>query len=299
MTHFSSSTFLSRIYLRRSMTAAFAVAFVFMANCGFVSLSSDPFSHDDASAKTDSSITWIIEVGSSDSGSNANLCGEPKICSPESVSSCQTLMSKDASVDSETSDAAPSQSQACRVVFNNGKATSQCMPSGSGGVGFWCQKDSDCGAGLACVGEPGRCLFYCCATYGTSIACDAKQYCSLLPLAETKSQRVPVWVPLDRCELLADLDKCPTGSTCGVVSNCGPTTCLPIGTGRDFDACDEETFCDRGYACLGIGNARQCRRVCKEKEPTTCKRGEQCVGSSSSLPSGFGICVLTDAGAGL
>jgi hypothetical protein len=121
-------------------------------------------------------------------------------------------------------------------------------------------------------------------------------YCTLQSLAngDPATDKVPVWVPLSNCTLLDDALQCLEGTTCSVVTNDGRTTCVPVGTGRDYASCAEEA-CDRGYVCLGSVD-RRCRKLCKESEgAAACADGAYCQ-KTPTIPDGYGICAGGDAG---
>src|SRR5262249_45823084 len=144
----------------------------------------------------------------------------------------------------------------------------------------------------------GRCAPYCCAAFEDPVlAADAgagTRYCTLRPLSADQDIKVPVWLNLDNCTLLDDALQCPGDTTCTVVTNDGRTTCVQVGTGRDYAPCDVEA-CDRGYVCLGSVD-RRCRKLCKESEGTAACAGGQYCQRAPTIPEGYGICAGGDAG---
>jgi hypothetical protein len=247
--------------------------------------------HDDASAPKD-------------------YCGEMQLCDPDVPAVCMVLVTDampdtssdvdDASVDAAPSETGAGSTSACRVIHSGNTRIAACAPAGKGTS--FCANDDDCAPGLACVGpkSEGRCLRFCCAAFKDPVlAADAgggTSYCTLRPLAagDPATDKVPVWVKLDNCTLLDDALQCAEGSTCTVVTNDGRTTCVPVGTGRDYASCAAEA-CDRGYVCLGSVD-RRCRKLCKESEgAAACADGAYCQ-KTPTIPEGYGICAGGDAG---
>ncbi len=245
----------------------------------------------------------VIEVGGDDAGS-VNLCGAVRRCDPDRADICSTAPVDAGPGDDAQgeggprgpggsgADAAPDAPTllACRVIREGGDIVSSCAPAGSATDSAYCASDDDCQPGLACVGDPGRCLPYCCDATAGNDPCGKTRYCAQLALAARPTDRVPVCAPLDNCPLLADQDHCPTGSACTVVRNDGATTCVPIGTGRDLQPCP----CDAGYVCLGPDGSRLCRKLCRIGDTTACASGT--CEALSTIPTGFGICTVGDAG---
>ena len=186
---------------------------------------------------------------------------------------------------------------ACRVVRLKNQPATACAAAGLGPIDAWCTSDADCAPGLGCVGEvpAARCLPYCCSAGPGFDPCHAKgRYCTPLPLAARPTDRVPVCVEPDHCTLLSDVDTCQKGTTCTVVTSFGDTTCVPVGSCRDLQLCNN-TACDRGYACLGPSADRRCRKLCHARHDEECPAGK--CETATSIPSGFGICAIADAGA--
>ncbi len=232
----------------------------------------------------------LIEVGGDDGG-HVELCGAVRRCDPDRTDICSSAPN-DAGSDTGDADAVPDAPTllACRVLREGGSVIASCAPAGTAADSAYCTSDDDCEPGLACVGDPGRCLPYCCGATAGADPCGKARYCAALAVAARPNDRVPVCAPLDNCPLLQDQDHCPTGSSCTVVRNDGATTCVPIGSGQDFQACP----CDRGYVCLGPDGNRLCRKLCKVGDHTACGAGT--CEALSTIPSGFGICTAADGG---
>ncbi|MGZ5969130.1 MAG: hypothetical protein ACXWP4_15760 [Polyangiales bacterium] len=245
-----------------------------------------------------------------DASAPADYCGEMQLCDPDVPAVCMVLVtdatpSDDADGAADASDAPVSETgagttSACRVVHRDNRTIAACAPAGKVAGGSFCASDDDCVPGFACVGPMGggRCLRYCCAAFKDPLlAADAgggTHYCTLQPLAARPMDKVPVLVKLDNCTLLDDTLQCAEGSTCTVVTNDGHTTCVPVGTGRDYASCAEDA-CDRGYVCLGSVD-RRCRKLCKESEgAAACAGGAYCQ-RTPTIPEGYGICAGGDAG---
>jgi hypothetical protein len=187
--------------------------------------------------------------------------------------------------------------RACRVVKEGNKATTTCGLAGVTGLEETCVVDADCRPGLACVGTiiP-RCLPYCCGATPELDPCRASgRYCAPLARAQDQFQKVPVCLLPDDCTLLSEsTEECQTGTTCTVVTKFGDTSCVPIGKGLDLSCCEESSDCGRNYACLGAAGARVCRKLCHEGHDEECTLGT--CQKVSSIPAGFGLCSVGDAG---
>ena len=203
------------------------------------------------------------------------------------------------------------QAQSCQVAENSahkGQPLAQCLPAGEGTDGSACFSGSDCAPGFACVGSgPGLCRAYCC---GDKSQCQdqAGTHCTVerqvSEKAGTVGLNVPVCMPAVKCSLAEPFPcagapncSCPDGSACGVVTDDGTTSCVPVsefapdGKGREGDACP----CAHGYVCSATG---ECLKLCELTMPEECD-SNRCQ-SSVRLPDGWGTCIgasLKDAGA--
>lgn len=229
----------------------------------------------------------IIEVGGDDGGTQHDRCGIRR-CEPDRTDICTTVQS-DAGADGDAIVEDAPKLLACRVIREGGDIVSSCAPAGDVGDSAACASDDDCKPGLACVGDPGQCLPYCCGATSGADPCDKSRYCAMLAVAARPDDRVPVCAPLETCRLLEE-DRCLSGSACTVVRNDGALSCVPIGAGRDLQACP----CDRGYVCLGPEGNRLCRKLCHVGDTAACGAGT--CQALSTIPTGFGICTVADAG---
>jgi hypothetical protein len=255
----------------------------------------------------------VIDVGD-EVGSVSPLCGDERLCDPDVAAICTPIASDTgaggasdtgAGGASDTgaggaSDTGAGGTLACRIVLRDNRSVAACAPAGTVTESNFCASDDECAPGLGCVGQSGlgRCLRYCCKEWAApkppGDGGAATHYCTPQPMAARPSERVPVWVKLDNCTLLADELQCAKGTTCTVVTNDGRTTCVPAGAGRDYASCAAEP-CDRGYVCLGTTD-RRCRKLCRDSEGSTeCSGGAYCQ-RLPTIPSGFGICAGGDAG---
>jgi len=244
----------------------------------------------DAGIGTDASGDTQVQVIDvrDDAGSTAALCGDEQLCDPDIAALCTSL---GAEAGAEAASDGASTEGACRIIKRNNRSIAACAPSGKVSESEFCSSDDECAPGLTCVGALGRCLRFCCkewtATTTTPDAGGGTHYCTPRPLTARPSEKVPVWVKLDNCTLLDDALQCLEGTTCTVVTNDGRTTCVPAGTGIDYDSCAEEP-CNRGYACLGTSE-RLCRKLCKIADATGCPSGAYCQ-RLPTIPDGYGIC---------
>jgi hypothetical protein len=183
-------------------------------------------------------------------------------------------------------DAGDAASYACRVRVESGSAQPACALSGQGKDGDPCQKGSDCGAGLECVGT-GQCRRYCCDNdCGTSST--RPQFCDIQPLAESSSTKVPVCIGVKNCELLVD-GHCAMNETCAVVKGDGTTSCVAVGAAKVNESCDRE-HCAAGLVCLGPLGKRSCYQLC-HTDKSACPTGLKCRAKEPLFPDpAVGIC---------
>jgi hypothetical protein len=193
----------------------------------------------------------------------------------------------------------------------SGGVTGMCVSVGTVAVGEACSSANDCIQGLACLGEPGRCVKLCCGP-GDNDTCrngpgfQRGSVCSI-PITG---------LPIYGCQATMNCDwfaqDCANGNNCEPTDATGTTTCTTIvGTGVDGDACGSSTGavnCALGYTCItiasdaGTGGAA-CRQVC---DPTvsgtdagtpadggvarTCPTDRHC-GRVTDRPNNYGVCV--------
>lgn len=196
----------------------------------------------------------------------------------------------------------------CQVVIDAECEGDSCGParvcsrSGASRAGEPCVAASDCGAGLACVGESvsGICRPYCCE--GTEASCDKNSFCDERRLLETPELYVPVCLPIEPCTL-TDPFPCPEGHDCTcqgqraciVVRADGKTACTEPGTGQAGDACTgtDTGECAHGYVCSpSAGCMKLCSTVSKD---SGCPSGGICQ-SPAEFPVDLGLCVGTGTG---
>jgi hypothetical protein len=179
------------------------------------------------------------------------------------------------------------------------KVVSECAPVGPGSVGSDCQDSSDCGAGLGCVDVKGKstCREFSCAL---PTSCSKGSFYQLAALrvsgATLADVKVPVCLPTDNCDLMADAKACPSGQVCAVVGSEGDTTCIVQGTAKLGEPCDDLNFCAQGLVCSKLKN--QCLKICRTSAGASECPGGACQGGNRSVPEGFGICVGTTGDGG-
>lgn len=177
-----------------------------------------------------------------------------------------------------------------------------CEKAGRSADGDPCVAASDCGPGLACVGEgvSGVCRPYCCR--GTEASCNSQSFCDERRLLETPEAYVPVCLPLDNCPL-SDPFPCGADRTCSCQGNkaClivradGKTACTIPGAGQAGDSCnDQETAaCAHGFVC---GPNQICMQICSTmNEESGCPTGRTCL-KQSALGGELGICIASASG---
>ena len=207
-------------------------------------------------------------------------------CDPDSPTTVQACdLGPDAA---ETSaNAAP----ACRLQAADAAASSvapACVAAGPGGDGSWCKTSSECAASYDCVGA-GTCQHYCC---GGNTECVTSEFCDVQPTTQTPDLVVPVCMPIQSCNLLAQPSSCPQGQTCSVVRENGLTGCVAIGTQQVGEPCDQ-AHCAAGLACLGTPGERECYQLCHTANPSECASSQQttCTGGLPLFPDpSVGIC---------
>jgi hypothetical protein len=237
-------------------------------------------------------------TGVSDAGITLNpLCGTG--CLPDQTQ-CEILDSTDAAAGGGAQNASPSAganagSSAAGTlgcfVQPGSPVVARCAPAGLGTMGppsspSPCGSASDCAPGYACVGEQnGECRRYCC---GGPETCEAGTYCTTRPMfnrqivAGHEPQYVPVCAAGNDCQL--DGNDCPTGKVCTLVAD-KTTACQDPGTGKTGDPCPPP--CAPSYVCA----LNTCQKLCSIDSARECETAK-CL-ASDSLPSDFGICLVT------
>lgn len=187
-----------------------------------------------------------------------------------------------------------------------------CGPHGASGIGDPCVSQSDCAAGLACVGGGGGgiCRPYCCQ--GTTRSCGAGMFCDERSFAESPEIFVPVCLPVDNCSLTEPFPctdeqecTCSDDRACVVVRPDGATSCTVPGPGRTGDPCTgtQTAECAHGFVCQPeVGCMKLCSTIPSssdtdsgESEPEPqCPSGGQCM-APPEFPSDLGICAGADS----
>ncbi|MBW2525183.1 MAG: hypothetical protein JRI23_13450 [Deltaproteobacteria bacterium] len=165
-----------------------------------------------------------------------------------------------------------------------------CAPTGQAEMGDSCFTNSDCGPGLACVGELGACRPYCC---GPTEDCPEDTFCRPATWAESadygaSSIAIPVCWPATNCTLLED-SACADGEVCAIVRVDGTTSCVVPGPGGRGAPCSKIGDCAGGFVC-SIPKG-ECLELCRISRASDCEEGESCQGGSTMYPPGFGVCV--------
>jgi hypothetical protein len=153
-----------------------------------------------------------------------------------------------------------------------------CVPAGLGRDGAPCAAGGDCAPGYECVGSAptATCRPYCCAG---NIACLPDQFCDIQHTAQAAPINVPVCMPVEPCDLLANTG-CNPGQTCAVVRENGSSSCVATGTAVASASCETE-HCAAGLVCLGAPapGARTCYKLCDMKAvPSKCAAPQTCKG---------------------
>ena len=183
---------------------------------------------------------------------------------------------------------------ACRVVASSATAAGPtsaptCSPTGTAGDGAWCKSSTECAAQYDCVGS-GTCQRYCCSG---NTDCVSGEFCDVQSTAQASTIEVPVCMPIHPqggCTLLDPGACTSTAETCAVVRENGATSCVPVGSAKAHDGCDE-THCAAGLVCLGAPGERQCYQLCHTASATECTAPLVCTGGLPLFPdSSAGIC---------
>lgn len=191
--------------------------------------------------------------------------------------------------------------ESCKLVAMSGTVSAACAASGSGAVNGPCQSSADCGPGLGCVaastgagGEGGTqeltgglCRPYCC---GELEACPSATFCALAAPSEDPTALIPVCVPTEPCQLLAE-GGCGPGKACTIVRADGTTSCAEAGDGVACSPCP----CAEGYVCATATGT--CHKLCQTDGRGECGSGS-CQGGTLHTPSNIGICVGGEAECG-
>lgn len=191
--------------------------------------------------------------------------------------------------------------ESCKLVAMSGTVSAACAPTGSGVANGPCQTSADCGPGLGCVaaaggagGEGGTqdlsgglCRPYCC---GELEACPSATFCALAAPTDDPSARIPVCVPTEPCQLLAE-GGCGQGKACTIVRADGTTSCAEAGDGVACSPCP----CAEGYVCATATGT--CHKLCQTDGRSECGAGS-CQGGTLHTPTNIGICVGGEAECG-
>ena len=173
-----------------------------------------------------------------------------------------------------------------------------CTANGSGTAGTACTEDSECGAGLLCIGD--ACSAPDCNPASGDVDCPANATCQV---AEVDGFTFDFGFCAQGCESFEN-DMCPAGEWCYPDSR-SPTSgalagqCVDSagGTIADGQPCGMEgTACTDGALCIGSEGDAVCRRLCDPNSSTTglgaCTGGLSCSGlvdgDGSALD--FGAC---------
>ena len=161
-----------------------------------------------------------------------------------------------------------------------------CLPVGPGTDGSPCVAPTDCGPGFECIGT-GTCRRYCCQ--GEAV-CQANAFCDIQSVAVPAQTKVPVCMPIDKCNLL-DARSCPPMQTCAVVQEDGGSSCVATGAAKAGDGCDED-HCGVDLVCLGVPGQRRCYQLCHPATPEeACSPMQTCKGGLPLFPDpSIGIC---------
>jgi hypothetical protein len=160
--------------------------------------------------------------------------------------------------------------------------------------GVTCKTGADCAPGFDCVdGEKGSvCRRYCCmgTCEGQSSLNGGPTFCDVQKLVDPAPHLAPVCMPIKTCKLLVEGD-CGPKETCAIVTEKGVTGCVPRGSAKAGDSCDEE-HCSVGLTCLGIPGNRRCYKLCRMEGAGAdyCPPTQTCVTASLFQDNTVGVC---------
>ncbi|MGC4116075.1 MAG: hypothetical protein QM765_16120 [Myxococcales bacterium] len=144
-----------------------------------------------------------------------------------------------------------------------------------------CTQESDCAAGLACVGIQGETGNRCRAFCNSSKKCPTGQACIVGAQGGTSAILCAV-VPA--CDPFAQTG-CQSGQKCTLADDTPTWTCGAAGTKTDQQTCASDGDCVAGTVCLNFGNGFKCTSLCSATK--TCPTGQDCLGGSPSSTSPF------------
>ncbi len=278
----SLGSFLRLLLKSNPLPLLFSLAFAAcsMGSASTAEFSTDPSQEEDnrvsdedastGSSAQDAASTFAPSDAGPKTETRSPLCEHsPASCNPEDLDACLIDGGKGA----------------CRfAATNDGSYDTTCQAAGAGVDGAQCVRSSDCAPGSECVGS-GQCRAFCCDG-----RCDANGYCGIDNVLKS-AIRIPVCFPTQPCKLLAH--NCGAGQTCGIVSDNGVTSCIPIGTANVGESCDGANCAD-GLTCLGIVGSRVCHKLCNTAGTSAsgmCAKGEKCKGSAPLFQEpGTGVC---------
>jgi hypothetical protein len=174
---------------------------------------------------------------------------------------------------------------ACHLAKVDGRVQPTCYPEGQSRDS--CVSQASCAAGYECAGDgTGTCRRYCC----DHDACDSASFCDVQPIFQASDVKVPVCMPIGKCELLQDSCK---DQTCSVVDQTrGVTSCVDIGPRGVGDECETD-HCQKNLVCLGTIGARKCFKLCDMSGATAyeCPAGQRCQTNTVTFKApNIGIC---------
>lgn len=145
-----------------------------------------------------------------------------------------------------------------------------------------CTADTECAAGLACVGITGetgnKCRRFC--QFDGALVCPAQQAC----VVQVKQGADPILcAAVPACDPWAQTG-CAANQKCTLVDFQNLVyTCGPAGTNGDQVACTSDAQCVAGTVCADFGAGFKCHSLCNATK--TCPGTASCIGKTSTLTS--------------
>jgi hypothetical protein len=198
--------------------------------------------------------------------------------------------------------------QSCTPVPSGAGVTPTCVAaSGIKTAGEPCYTSDECDAKLICIGQPGKCVAFCCPDMAAE-PCNGGLCITKVTLDQAATYYAYVCSYGMRCTLLTP-DACPSGQNCYVedkaqgLAICDTQSPTPE---HELDTCQYLNDCDSMEACYlvpGLGS-RVCLYYCDPSGPNVgaapglggCPTGETCRSAYGGQTidvgiSGIGLCI--------
>lgn len=205
-----------------------------------------------------------------------------------------------------------------------------CQPEGPAGDHEACSPATPCRKGFLCAQPPSSDRALCLGLCHDDAQCPQDGGLEMCLLSMYSGGPAALCQRMQPCEPLASPVSCDLGEKCSLMRIPGPFVCVSPGSRGDYEACDHESECRYGFACVRYGgDPARCvgfcgvdadcpqsaglelclRRNQLDRPPILCERAQRCTpgaapcdpgqscypyaGTSASLGAIDGICRAT------